>query len=104
VFDSAIYCHPENVDLLKRRFPASERGGIFPLFASMPVYSDHNMPKRFTQEIWHPPGASRFTEYGPEDEAWMRPLGLGHVETKDNGPAFYQIDTSMWRPMIPIYA
>lgn len=36
-------------------------------------------------EKWHPPAGDRFTEYGPEDEKWMRPLGLGTV--RDHGLA-----------------
>lgn len=28
---------------------------------------------------WLPPTGDRFVEYGPEDEKWMRPLGLGSI-------------------------
>lgn len=36
---------------------------------------------------WKPPAGGRFIEYGPEDEHWMRPAGLGTLE-----PVFYVVD------------
>jgi hypothetical protein len=85
-----IWCHPENLERLKRELGHGPYFGV-PLFATMPLYTSSALPRRFTKEIWHPPAESRFAEYGPEDEVWMRPLGLGRIEVKDNGPAYYSI-------------
>lgn len=56
------------------------------------VFADDMIEERDVSEIWHPPPAERFVEYGPQDEHWMRPLGLGRIERIDRGPKFYVMD------------
>lgn len=57
----------------------------------IPVVFSEWMRERKTRDVWHPPSGDRFCGYGPEDETWMRPLGLGRLETIDDGPLFLKM-------------
>lgn len=59
--------------------------------ASLPLRVSPYVPARKTRKEWQPPEGGRFTGYGPEDEAWMRPLGLGTVVEVDLGPQVFEI-------------
>jgi hypothetical protein len=56
------------------------------------VFMEDGAPIRSIRKKWHPPAGDRFTEYGPEDEEWMRPLGLGRIEEIDEGPVIFALD------------
>lgn len=79
-----ILIHPANADELNR-VPCSSSDPITELAGLRIVYS-RAVPLRATKDVWHPPESDRLCVYGPEDECWMRPLGLGYVETVDDGP------------------
>lgn len=96
--------HPNNVAILRQTLPELQRKpeGSFDPFTFMPVFNgidivtDKLLPERDIEQKWHPPASgSRFYEYGPEDEHWMRPAGLGTIKAIDKGPLFYLIDLSM---------
>lgn len=70
---------------------------MMPSFLSIPIRFDSSLPERDIEERWRPPADSRFCGYGPEDEHWMRPLGLGRFEYIDNGPLIYKINLPMFR-------
>ena len=53
------------------------------------LYYNESMPKWATG--WIPPEAERFVEYGPEDESWARPLGLGHIGELVGQPLFMML-------------
>jgi hypothetical protein len=88
--------HPNNAKL----FPAAKSPAAFasPLYG-IPVHFDKAIPERKLRTKWHPPKGSRFVEYGPEDEPWMRPLGLGSVETVDDGPLIVEVNRSAMERM-----
>jgi hypothetical protein len=95
-----LLSHPANREHLLKAF-GEERDPTgmgfmsrdFPMFWDV-QWSDH-LPIRKTRQDWHPPVDDRFCIYGPEDEGWMRPLGLGRFETVDEGPLFYLIDLGL---------
>ena len=61
-------------------------------FNSIPVVMSEHIPERDLREQWCPPEDDRFCGYGPEDEYWMRPLGLGTIKTIDVGPLLLAIE------------
>lgn len=67
----------------------------------VPVRFSEHVPARSTRERWVPPEGSRFCEYGPEDESWMRPLGLGTVVEDDTGPCYFKVQDSSFRFSLP---
>ena len=106
-----ILTHPNNRKLLEEGLRAGrpdplddglKAWGLDPLLG-LPVRFTDTIPERNTRQDWHPPEGSRFCDYGPEDEAWMRPLGLGRIETVDLGPLFYDVPDfrvrDFWSPM-----
>lgn len=58
---------------------------------------DDSMPTRNLEQVWVPPPPGKFCVYGPEDESWMKPLGVGRWQTVDHGPLFYMMDESKFR-------
>ena len=95
-----FYLNPKNADVL--RSIVAERGPLDPPptpFAdrlySFPVYFSDAVPERNLHEQWCPPECDRFCDYGPEDETWMRPLGLGTIKTIDMGPLVLRIQERM---------
>ncbi len=97
-----LISHPENREYLLQRFgedPILGASGVslfdFPI--GIEVQWNADMAPRRIREVWHAPTGDRFTEYGPEDEAWARPLGLGRIEAIDEGPLFYLIDDFLLR-------
>lgn len=80
----SILIHPANSGVFDR-IPRAKSDPLTELAGMRIVYS-RAAPLRATEDQWHPPQSDRFCEYGPEDEAWMRPLGLGRIETVDTGP------------------
>jgi len=90
-----IMTHPDNKKFLNQindqfRGMASGVLGEFDL----PVRFSELMEPRDITYRWEPPTGDKFTEYGPEDESWMRPLKLGTLHPVDNGPLFINIDES----------
>ena len=85
-----VLTHPSNSKVLRDALPVDEGSNIDPL-ATIPIEYRSWVPPRRTRKVWHPPKGGRFVEYGPEDEHWMRPLGLGTVEEVDEGEAFYMV-------------
>lgn len=81
--------------------------GVRPL-GGIPFTFSPYIPERKTRKEWRPPAGDRFCEYGPEDEAWMRDLGLGYFVEVDEGPVFYAIDwdqlfRAAYRPLMPLF-
>jgi hypothetical protein len=76
-----IVTHPDNIPLLRKRFEQARF--ISMAGVEMSLYGS----KHIAPTSWTPPKGDRFVEYGPEDEHWMRPLGLGSME-----PVFYVIN------------
>ena len=70
------------------------------LFA-MPVRFSEHIPERSTKARWVPPAGDQFCEYGPEDEAWMRPLGLGTVVVEDAGPCYFKVQEPSFAVTLP---
>ncbi len=77
---------------------------MMPGFLDIPLHFDSNLPERDIEERWHPPEDSRFCGYGPEDEAWMRPLRLGRFEYVDKGPLIYKVNKNMFFRMFNDYS
>lgn len=67
----------------------------------VPVRFSEHVPARSTRERWVPPAGDQFCEYGPEDEAWMRPLGLGSVVIEDAGPCYFKVQGPSFRFLPP---
>lgn len=91
-----LITHPDNLSIL-RALKHPESG--LPASAwidGLMVCTNTLMERRRIREVWHPPASERFVEYGPEDEAWARPLGLGRVERVDDGPLFYLVKDPPW--------
>ena len=103
-----LLIHPNNRQYLEQMFaPAAQGGSPFTamIYGTEVTFSE-TAPERFTHEEWQPPTGDRFTAYGPEDEKWMKPLGLGTTRTVDDGPAFYLINEPEWSfrgPMFPSF-
>lgn len=90
-----LMLHPANRKSLEEAFPSENpMGHAFGLdrLCGLPVEFSEFIPERSTHQEWDAPDGDRFTEYGLEDEKWMKPLGLGTVRTVDDGPAFFLID------------
>lgn len=75
-----VYTHSENLGWWERRIGTS---GLF----GIEVHTCDYLPVRRTRQVWRQP-MERFFEYGtdPETEAACRALGIGTVETVDDGP------------------
>ena len=84
-----LLVHPKNRALLEEAAGIGKPGSIVDSLSGVPVRFTEGVPERITHTEWDAPPPSAFVEYGPEDEAWMRPLGLGTVRTVDDGPGFY---------------
>ena len=88
--NDGIYMNPKNADVLRcvvaDRKPSDPPPSGFLDLCSMPVYFSEFIPERNLIEQWCPPEGDRFCDYGPEDEMWMRHLGLGTIKTIDMGP------------------
>lgn len=99
-----ILCHPDNrvffenlkhdwsLDFLSLAPPPNLDG--------IPVTFDESIPKYNFEEVWRPPKGDRFVSYGPEDEAWMRPLGLGQIDLIDHGPCYFIVDDPLYHAVI----
>ena len=83
-----VFAHPDSI----RELMDSLKIPSVPVSLGIPTirfFDDNNLERRRIRRVWHPPHGSRFVEYGPEDEHWMRPLGLGTIEEIDEGPLLY---------------
>lgn len=99
-----ILTHPNNEYILRECFPDRDASSTIPgsltqpLDLLTPLLTGHQVkfnsaiPERDIKYDWDPPDGDRFCEYGPEDESWMRPAGLGTTRAVDNGPLFYMLD------------
>lgn len=105
-----VFVHPNNLPLIESAFDKanpSRSSAFTPLsmMVGLPVEVTGAVPERDIEEVWHPPEAERFVSYGPEDECWARPLGLGSIERIDKGPAFWIVDTPDFLSLqMPIYS
>jgi hypothetical protein len=103
-----IYCHPANLELLKRQFPQPDRCSIAyweqanrlaPGIFDIKFVVDDKIPRY--EKKWVPP-KSRFWECEESDRPWAQYIGWGHWENDlEKGPVFYEIDDSMewlWKP------
>ncbi len=61
----------------------------------IPIEAMPHLPDRDMRDVWSPPAGDRFFSYGPEDESWMRPLGIGTIRQVDFGPLILKINTEM---------
>lgn len=84
-----LLIHPNNRHLFEQAVEVGKPGSVVDSLGGVPVRFTEAVPERITHKEWDAPPPSKFVEYGPEDEAWMRPLGLGTVRTVDEGPGFY---------------
>lgn len=92
-----LMLHPANRKYLEEvSFPDATPLVARDFLMGMPYTLSEAVPERQTHEEWTPPEGSRFTEYGPEDEAWMKPLGLGTTRVVDDGPAFFLVNEPNW--------
>lgn len=97
---TTIICHPENARLLREslREKLSLVAGLFrsPILSTIGIHirEDSQIPVEQPKDRgwtkYHFP-KNRFVEYGPEDLAWMVPLGLASVE-HEMERVFYLID------------
>lgn len=71
------------------------------LAGSVSIQFSPYVPARSTNERWVPPGGDQFCQYGPEDEAWMRPLGLGTVVEEDAGPCYFKVQEPSFLVTMP---
>lgn len=84
-----IFCHPDNVEILKARFSALPlKDRVLDLNLSIPVVPDRTVPK-YRPRRWIFP-AWPFVEFEPADEAWCVPLGIGRWS--DPEPYFFGFD------------
>ena len=85
--------HPANKEYFQRFFtePSPWLWDFIPPpnINGVPVIFDEAVPLNSFKEVWYPPEPERFVGYGPEDECWMRPLGLGRIELIDEGPCYF---------------
>lgn len=84
-----VYCHPDNVDLLRRFFAASaaKLGLPQPGIPGEELIGNAFVPR--TGRRWEFP-ATPFVEYEKRDEAWAIPLGFGRW-VDDGLPVFYRM-------------
>lgn len=102
---SMFLVHPNNVPALQKAVRADEyvdhvrrhddRIFLDVSLSAIPIYVSESIPERRVTERWIPPAGDKFVEYGPEDEHWMRPLGLGMVEQIDAGPLIYSMNSNV---------
>lgn len=85
-----IVTHPNNMGYLSS-LQIGDGEENFHRICGIEIHEDSFMPERSIQEVWEPPQTSRFVTYGPEDESWMRPIGLGTVKQVDIGPLFIEM-------------
>lgn len=85
-----IIIHPNNMGYLSSLKIGDDEGN-FHRISGIEILEDSMIPERNIEEMWEPPQPSRFVTYGPEDESWMRPLGLGTVKQIDVGPLFVEM-------------
>lgn len=87
--DKVIYCHPENMQLLVDVFnrytvsPVRPAPRLLTTMFGIPIHESEHVPRTAKEEVWKPPRDERFCSYSPEDEKWMRPLGLGEVVERE---------------------
>lgn len=86
-FKDAMTCANDFVS-----FPSPTIQSIHDMINRFNITIDKSIPEREVTTIWHPPKDGRFTSYGPEDEHWMRPLGLGWVEYINGDPVIFKYD------------
>ena len=84
----SVVTHPNNRGFLQRLLPETGQFETLGSVTGIDVIFDEAVEERDIEERWYPPPAEKFVEYGPEDEHWMRPLGLGRIERIDRGPKF----------------
>jgi len=98
-----IFTHPNN----KHYIEEMAQEGDYDRFSRFSC--TYNLSKYFGEEIifneimnerdiietWHPPDSTKFIEYEYSDEDWMKPLGLGRIESVDKGPLFLKIQNNM---------
>lgn len=97
-YDQVLMTHPNNEYILRQVAETRDWAGFrFDVLtiSDMEVQFSEVMPERQIEYKWHPPKASRFVDYGPEDEWWMRPAGLGWIERIDKGPLFVLVKKPM---------
>ena len=75
-------------DVMFQANPLQSMDAAFLRFEGIPVEFHDYIPERHLVEVWEPP-KGRFIEYGPEDEWWARPLGVGDIRVEDQGPLFF---------------
>ena len=92
IWDKVVITHPNNRRYVEETFRQQAIDSIF----GVEIRLSESTPERKTEVVWEPPAGDRFCEYGPEDEEWMRPLGIG-TRTVDHGPLFYLLDKSFLR-------
>lgn len=101
-----IFIHPDNRQAFLAAIPRSARqSAIAELSAGLslsgtPIRFSEMVPARHMEHVWHPPEAERFVSYGLEDEIWMRPLGLGRIETIDRGPCAWLVDSGLLKSLL----
>lgn len=100
-----LLIHPNNRKHLEQMFATVERGGtpFLPMLTGIDVTFSETAPERITHEEWDAPEGGRFAGYGPEDEKWMKPLGLGTTRVVDGGPAFYLVSEPDWSMSGPMF-
>ncbi len=64
------------------------------LIWSNSIRVNENVPH--TVKKWKPPRSGKFTGYGPEDEVWMRPLGIGVYDEF----VVYEVDEDFFLPKL----
>lgn len=80
-----ILTHPDNAAPLTRIPARNNNWTVYGVpLEGIPILFDRSIPQ--FSEAWYPPKDDRFCGYGPEDEEWMRPLGLGTLRDE---PLFY---------------
>lgn len=95
------YMHPDHLQALKGVcLPNSLSlgssletpiGDVVGQIFSEPIVSSYTIPKTAFFEEWEvPESKSKFYSYGPEDEAWMRPLGIGVRKVEKE--AYFQME------------
>jgi hypothetical protein len=95
-----LITHPDNKKFLDKALGPGSSGNPMSAHAAplegMPIQFDEYLPRRNISRVWLPPEPDRFVTYDADDEAWMRPLGLGRIVEIDNGPLFCLITAPEW--------
>lgn len=92
-----IITHPANKRYLSKLFESVRGDKQIDKLSGTPIEFLETMPERNIERVWLPPADSRFVGYGPEDEEWMKPLGLGRMVEVDGGPLFCLIQNPAWQ-------